>query len=164
MDSATEFLFANDVHSLDAGIPYPHYSPLAVSSAAYDHPANKFSRAFDSAQRLTALRSRKGVNWPLAEFWKDKVKAQMAVIDSFIAPILSEAVERRKAMGITKAQEFSSDREVKEDESLLDHLINYTAGRSARLFQSSSRLTNVSKTKQFSVMKRSTSFWLVEIL
>ncbi|PPQ73115.1 hypothetical protein CVT26_014736, partial [Gymnopilus dilepis] len=43
MDSATEFLFAQDVRSLDAGLPYPYYAPPANSvegGVNWDHPAN----------------------------------------------------------------------------------------------------------------------------
>jgi Cytochrome P450 len=127
MDSASEFLFAKDVESLSAGIPYPHYSPLAASSANPTHPANQFSKAFDEAQRLTAMRSRLGVNWPLAEFWQDRVKQQMGVIDRFIDPILATAVQRKKESGQIGAQTGSMDREVGENESLLDHLVNYTS-------------------------------------
>ncbi|KAF8960212.1 cytochrome P450 [Flammula alnicola] len=126
MDSATEFLFNQDVDSLGAGIPYPHYSPL-VDLTAHAHPANKFSKAFDEAQRLIAVRSRLGVNWPLAEFWKDKVKEQMTVVNGFIEPIMRAAVERKRAMSGGKEQTvFEKDREVKDGESLLEHLINYT--------------------------------------
>ncbi|TFK28591.1 cytochrome P450 monooxygenase pc-3 [Coprinopsis marcescibilis] len=126
MDSATEFLFAKDVQSLAAGLPYPHYSPLSELSEAADHPANRFSRAFDEAQRLTALRSRLGVNWPLAEFWKDRVKEQMAIINAFIEPILSAALQRQRESGEVKRMNATIEREVSENESLLDHLINYT--------------------------------------
>ncbi|PPQ86761.1 hypothetical protein CVT25_012406 [Psilocybe cyanescens] len=132
MDSATEFLFSKNVHSLGAGLPYPHYSPL-VNTVAHDHPANRFSKAFDEAQRVIALRSRRGVNWPLAEFWKDKVKEQMVVVNGFIEPIMRAAVERKRMLsgdsGAEKSSEkvaFNTDREVKDGESLLDHLINYT--------------------------------------
>ncbi|KAH6896353.1 cytochrome P450 monooxygenase pc-3 [Coprinopsis sp. MPI-PUGE-AT-0042] len=126
MDSASEFLFAKDVQSLTAGIPYPHYSPLAASSANPHHPANEFSKAFDEAQRLTAMRSRVGVNWPLAEFWQDRVKQQMKVIDKFIDPILATAIQRKKESGEVGPQP-GMDREVGENESLLDHLVNYTS-------------------------------------
>ncbi|TFK35037.1 cytochrome P450 monooxygenase pc-3 [Crucibulum laeve] len=96
MDSATEFLFSQDVRSLDAGLPYPYYSPLAELSEARDHPANKFSRAFDDA--------------------------------SFINPILAAAVKRKRenSKSSESTLKFTSDREVKEGETLLDHLINYT--------------------------------------
>ncbi|CAA7268977.1 unnamed protein product [Cyclocybe aegerita] len=131
MDSATEFLFAQDVRSLAAGLPYPHYSPLSISTAAVmvlNHPANRFARAFDEAQRLTSLRGRRGMNWPLAEFWKDKVQKQMVVVRGFIDPILRAAVERKResADSSQEKKRLDGNREVKEGESLLDHLINYT--------------------------------------
>jgi hypothetical protein len=129
MDSATEFLFAHDVHSLAAGLPYPHYSPLAESSENLDHSANKFSRAFDEAQRITSLRSRRGSAWPLQEFWSDKVREHMVVVNSFITPILAAAVRKKRELG--EQEKPAGDREVKDGESLLDHLINYTDGTSA---------------------------------
>ena len=129
MDSATEFLFGHDVHSLAAGLPYPHYSPLAESSENHDHPANKFSQAFDEAQRITSFRSRRGSSWPLQEFWTDKVKEHMVVVNSFITPILAAAVQKKRELG--EQEKPAGDREVKDGESLLDHLINYTDGTSA---------------------------------
>lgn len=137
MDSATEFLFNKNVHSLDAGLPYPHYMADMNTAAQFNHPANTFSRAFDEAQRLVALRSRRGVNWPLTEFWKDKVSEQMVVINGFIEPILRTAVERKKLSSPeeskTSEKNFpDKDREVKDGESLLDHLINYTEGEQSR--------------------------------
>ncbi|EAU82482.2 cytochrome P450 monooxygenase pc-3 [Coprinopsis cinerea okayama7 len=130
MDSATEFLFAKDVQSLAAGLPYPHDSPLHASTslAASTHPANKFALAFDEAQRLTAIRSRMGVNWPLAEFWRDRVKKEMVTINKFIDPILAAAVQRKRESGGVVGEKVGvgGEREVKENESLLDHLVNYT--------------------------------------
>ncbi|KAF9468760.1 cytochrome P450 [Collybia nuda] len=128
MDSATEFLFAKDVQSLDAGIPYPHYSPLSHSSTAAAHPANIFSKAFDKVQRSISLRSRFGAFWPLAEFWTDKVQLQMATIHNFINPILLEALQRKRALDMDKTTNtnVSLNREVEEGESLLDHLMKCT--------------------------------------
>ncbi|KAF5387696.1 hypothetical protein D9615_000007 [Tricholomella constricta] len=126
MDSATEFLFAQDVQSLAAGLPYPHYSPLSQSSTSANHPANVFSRAFDEAQRTIAFRSRWGAAWPLTEFWQDKVQAKMGPIYDFINPILTEAVARKKATKNNEKLGANVDREVQDGESLIDHLINYT--------------------------------------
>jgi cytochrome P450 len=121
LDSATEFLFGSNVKSLSAGLPYPHTSPL--SKTKNSHPANVFADAFIEAQILTSFRIRFGLSWPLREFWRDKVKRPRAIIDSFIDPILAEAVANKRAAGKT---EINGDREVKDGESLLDHLVNYT--------------------------------------
>lgn len=128
MDSATDFLFGKDVRSLSAGIPYPHDSGR-VNAFADDVPANRFSKAFDEAQRVIAVRARLGPNWPLAEFWNDKVLEQMKVINAFIDPIMHAAVERKRAETETAPTALEEkEREVKDGESLLDHLIHYTDG------------------------------------
>ncbi|KAF5337344.1 hypothetical protein D9611_002957 [Ephemerocybe angulata] len=130
MDSATEFLFAKNVHSLGAGLPYPFYvansSPEARAYAeeAQKHPANQFANAFDLTQRQLALRGRKGLHWPLSEFWVDRVKEYMVIIGGFIDPILEAALARNQ--GKEKLGQGEKDREVDDNESLLDHLIHYT--------------------------------------
>ncbi|KAF6748591.1 cytochrome P450 monooxygenase pc-3 [Ephemerocybe angulata] len=130
MDSATEFLFAKNVHSLGAGLPYPFYvansSPEARAYAeeAQKHPANQFANAFDLTQRQLSLRGRKGLHWPLSEFWVDRVKEYMVIINGFIDPILEAALARNQ--GKEKLRQGEKDREVDDNESLLDHLIHYT--------------------------------------
>ncbi|KAF8350986.1 cytochrome P450 [Amanita rubescens] len=134
MDSATEFLFGQNVHSLGAGLPYPgshYYAPtlehLKLAQEQQQHPANVFTRSFDEAQRRIAFRSRWGVYWPLIEFWRDEVKTKMVVVNKFIMPILERAVRKKKELGtLDEEKKLSGDREVKEGETLLDHLINYT--------------------------------------
>ncbi|KAG6836865.1 hypothetical protein H0H93_002108 [Arthromyces matolae] len=126
MDSATDFLFGKDVRSLEAGLPYPHYSSLSRSASVDTHPANIFSKSFDQAQRILALRSRFGAAWPLTEFWQDKVEKKMGPIFDFINPILSTAVARNKATGNGEKLTANADREVQDGECLLDHLIKYT--------------------------------------
>jgi len=138
MDSATEFLFGQNVHSLAAGLPYPglhYYTPtlehLRLAQEQQQHPANVFTRSFDEAQRRIAFRSRWGVYWPLIEFWRDEVKTKMVVVNKFIMPILEQAVRKKKELGtLDEEKKVSGDREVKEGETLLDHLINYTDGKS----------------------------------
>lgn len=129
LDSATEFLFGQDVCSLSAGLIYPPSSPLSKDVAFEKHPANKFAHAFSSAQIATAHRGRFGSAWRLFEFWTDRVKAHMDVCYKFIDPILKEALDKKqmlKESGIM--DEKAQDREVKEGETLLDHLVNYTEG------------------------------------
>lgn len=156
MDSATEFLFGHDVRSLSAGLPYPSTSALYNSVTLHpnnvSHPANLFSRAFDEAQRLTALRVRRGENWPLLEFWKDGVKEAMTVVNAFIDPIVKNALDRKRELaqqgnvekGTDKVKNLA-DREVKEGETLLDHLINYTDGSSFIYLRPEDVLTSPSR-------------------
>jgi hypothetical protein len=83
-----------------------------------NHSSNKFSRAFGEGQSNIALRSRFGIHWPLREFWEDIVKRDRAVVDEFIDPILNEALAKKKA----------AKESVREEETLLDHLVKLTDG------------------------------------
>jgi len=125
LDSATEFLFGNDVRSLSAGLPYPPSCPQPASSLA--HSSNTFSQAFGKGQTLVALRARIGVYWPLAEFWRDLVNEQREIVNKFIDPILDEAVVKNKAKK-SALGDSKDTTEVKDDETLLDHLVNFTEG------------------------------------
>lgn len=126
LDSATEFLFGKNVCSLSAGLIYPPSSPLSKDVAFENHPANKFAHAFSNAQIATGYRGRFGSAWRLSEFWTDRVKKHMDVCYKFIDPILKEALEKSKENVDEKAD--AKDREIKEGETLLDHLVNYTEG------------------------------------
>jgi hypothetical protein len=132
LDSATDFLFGTDVRTLSVGLPYPASSPLAKASSSSPHFADRFARAFAEAQVVTAVRSFWADSWPLAEFWEDKTKKHMKIVHGFIEPILKEAVERKRASGRGgETRDPKDDIEVKEDETFLDHLVNYTEGMHA---------------------------------
>ena len=133
MDCATEFLFGKDVRSLGCGLPYPYYSSL--SDTLEDKlTANQFSKAFDEAQSRAALRIRYGGNWPLTEFWKDKILDKMVTINRFIDPILRAAVDRKRAADSLNdgknVKDATTDgyREAKDGDSFLDYLLHYTDG------------------------------------
>ncbi|TFY59598.1 hypothetical protein EVG20_g7724 [Dentipellis fragilis] len=102
LDSATEFLFGQDLQSLAAGLPYPASSPRAAENAfAANSPANRFFVAFQEAQHAS-LKTR-------------------FVIDGFLKPLITEAIRRRKEGG--KAKEKEED---EMNESLLEHLTKVT--------------------------------------
>jgi len=128
LDSATEFLFGQDVCSLSAGLIYPPSSSLSKDMAFKNHPANKFAYAFRSARMATAFRGRFGAAWPLFEFWTDRVKTHMDVCYKFIDPILNEALDKKRMLKENGMIDENEDREVMEGEILLDHLVNYTEG------------------------------------
>lgn len=119
MDTATEFLFGQDVKSLSAQLPYPStykgYAPIR------DHPSDKFTSAFNRAQEYSFPRGFFGKAWRLPEFWEDKVAAQMRITDEFINPLIYSALRKKK-----DAKE--SYEVVKDDETLLDHLVKQTDG------------------------------------
>lgn len=129
LDSATEFLFGHCVHVLrvPGGLPYsPVVTDLDPSKRfrGNEDYAVKFSEAFSDAQLASAKRIQLGSLWPLFEFWKDTTLGHMDVINAFIDPILREAIEKKKA-DVVRADK----KEVDEGDTLLDHLINYTDGK-----------------------------------
>jgi hypothetical protein len=131
LDSATEFLFGRNVHSLSAGLLYPHTHPPSekLNAEMKEHSSNKFACALAEAQRIVALRARYGINWPLREFWVDTTVQHMKVIGDTIDPILKEVIGEEKAAG-REDFKLTEDmhREVQDGETLLDHLVNYTDG------------------------------------
>ena len=141
MDSATEFLFGKDVRSLDAPTPYPSSSlssslPSASSpsrGAQTDdrddgvHPADRFVRSFQDGLEATAMRGRFLQSYPLFEFWGDKVERHLGEVHKFIDPIVGQAL-RRKAERQRAGEDIEKD--VRDDETLLEHLVKFTDGTS----------------------------------
>lgn len=122
LDSATQFLFGNDVRSLSAGLPYPAYSPLSDSPEFVNHPSNVFADAFIAGQIQAALRTRLGPNWPLGEFWKDKIKPLREVVDRFVEPLMCDVLAKKQ-----KKEKEVGDVKVEDDSvTLLEHLVNHT--------------------------------------
>ncbi|EIN04100.1 cytochrome P450 [Punctularia strigosozonata HHB-11173 SS5] len=137
LDSATEFLFGYDVRSLSESLPYPHSAsptPYASSSSRTSFSsASDFSTAFSAAQSIMFERNPLGTWWPLREFWEDKTRKHMRVIEGVIDPILARALAREKARraeigaGAEKADTKNSGAlEVAEGETLLEYLVKVT--------------------------------------
>ena len=122
LDSATEFLFGHCVHSLDAGLPYPHNlsnTPTNILTPE-KQVANDLSAALLDAQFAVGQRERFGFVWPLREVFENKTKKPMKVIDAFIEPIVADAIAKNDIRREEKVSE--------EDEgTLLDHLIQVTS-------------------------------------
>lgn len=123
MDSACEFLFGHNVKSLAAGIPYPPHATHKDPPSFTDHPSNTFACAFNVGQALTNARTTFVEEWPLAEFWKDRVSPEREVVDNFTEPILREALANRESD--LKSMEWGDTVE-NEDLTLLSHLIRRT--------------------------------------
>lgn len=133
LDSATEFLFGNCVHSLRAGLPYPenvlHANPALAHRA---NAAEEFAQAFAEAQLELAMRLRVGKTWPMWEVFRDKTKKPMKVVDTFLNPILSEALRKKHELQASeKLEEKERGKDdIEDDETLLDHLVKMTDGLS----------------------------------
>lgn len=126
MDSATDFLFGVDVHSLSSPLPLPGSSPATISET------NRFTAAFIRSLEAVATRVRwRGKGWQVNEFWKDKTTEDMKVLYEFIEPILDGALkekaakrERDEKVNVTTDEGAEGLAEVKE--TLLAHLVSVT--------------------------------------
>ena len=120
-DTATEFLFGQDVKSLSGELPYP--STYRGYAPPRDHPSDKFTTAFNLAQEYIYPRGFFGKAWRLAEFWEDKVTTQIGIANEFIDPLIYAALQKKKdAKGVYEVD--------KGDSTLLDHLVQQTDGTS----------------------------------
>ncbi|KAF8876291.1 cytochrome P450 monooxygenase pc-3 [Gymnopilus junonius] len=120
-DSGTQFLFGHDVESLSAGLPYSPCSEIPNSAEFVNHPSNVFVNAFLEGQSITAFRTRMGPNWPLSEFWSDKVKSLRKIMDGFMEPLMIEALKNTAAT--EKADLGGTD---ESSGTLLSHLVKHT--------------------------------------
>ncbi|KIK93852.1 hypothetical protein PAXRUDRAFT_785857 [Paxillus rubicundulus Ve08.2h10] len=130
LDSATEFLFGRDVGSLSAGLVYPPSSPLSKDPSILNHPANRFAQAFSESQVAAARRANYGSAWRFTEPWQDQVLKSMKICSEFIDPILSDTLAKKHELKKHDLLEVEhGEREVKDGETLLEHLVNYTEDR-----------------------------------
>ena len=117
-------MFGHDVGSLSANIPYPESAAHLNKSSFYNHPSIIFAKAFTEGQNLTAIRTSFGNDWPLPEFWGDRVAPFRKVIDNFTEPLMEEALAKRNL-------ELSKGAEAKDDDekgNLLEYLVKHTQG------------------------------------
>jgi hypothetical protein len=119
LDTATEFLFGQDVNTLSADLPYP--ANYRGSDRGREHPSDGFALAFKRAMEYTFPRVIYEEFWPLMEPWEDTVATQREITNRFIDPIIHAALDKQKAAervdGISK-----------EEGTLLDHLVQQTEG------------------------------------
>jgi hypothetical protein len=86
-------------------------------------------KAFSEGQSYTVLRSSLGNDWPLFEFWSDKVVPLRKVMDTFTEPLMEEALARRNLELSENGADVKDDR----SETLLAHLVNHTQGKESPL-------------------------------
>ncbi|KAG6374895.1 cytochrome P450 [Boletus reticuloceps] len=126
LDSATEFLSGKDTCSLSAGIVYPPSSPLSKDPVFLNHPSNRFIRAFTASQIAAAVRVNYGPCWRLAELWQDQVQKHTKVCYEFIDSIIADTLAKKYARRRLGLDVKDSTGKVKERETFLEHLVNYT--------------------------------------
>jgi len=122
MDTATEFLFGQDVKTLSGDLPYPS---TYKKSSPRTHPSDQFALAFNRAQENTFPRGFYGKLWPLVDFWEDTVATDTKITWKFFDPLIQAALEKKKAAkGVYEVN--------RDDGTLLDHLVQQTDGTRAR--------------------------------
>ncbi|KAF8055213.1 cytochrome P450 monooxygenase pc-1 [Lyophyllum atratum] len=126
LDSASEFLFGHCVHSLTAGLPYPHNASFIPpeSKTPQSNRANEFARAFLEAQEVISSRERYGWIWPIAEMWGDKSKEPMKIVNAYLDPIIQEAIVKKDA---APQSEKKLESHVEDGETLIDHLVSLSS-------------------------------------
>lgn len=67
-----------------------------------------------------------GPNWPLSEFWSDKIKPLRKAMDGFTMPLLLQALKENAAV-----EKVDLDDVDDSSETLLSHLVKHTQGRNA---------------------------------
>jgi len=118
MDTATEFLFGQDVKSLSADLPYPS---TCKKASPRTHPSDRFAFAFNRAQENALPRGFYGKLWRLVDFWEDVVARDRETAHEFIDPLIQAALEKKRAAkGVYEVN--------LEDSTLLDHLVHQTDG------------------------------------
>lgn len=128
LDSATEFLFGNNVRSLEAPLPVPR--DRAVPSApepVVNNANNAFSDALASAQHSAVFRVRLGPVWPLLEMFGDRCRDAMQVLYGYIDPIVKVALEEKRR---NPPVEGEKEGKVGEGATLLSHMVALTDGMS----------------------------------
>jgi hypothetical protein len=118
-------LFGHDVESLSANIPYPPSAAHLNKPSFHNHPSTIFVKAFSEGQNLAIERSSFGNDWPLLEFWSDKVAPLRKVMDNFTEPLMEEALAKRK-LKLSKGVDAKDD---DENDNLLAHLVRHTQGK-----------------------------------
>ena len=105
--------------------------PAEVQSFVDDSPARGFAAAFSEAQDIIAIRVRLGAIWPLWEILEDKSAKPMALVQKFLEPILTTAIEKaqKQAPINTSQSTWGKDDDPDDGETLLDHLIKHTQGK-----------------------------------
>ncbi|KAG8959345.1 hypothetical protein FRC00_001703 [Tulasnella sp. 408] len=121
MDTAGEFLFGrDDFGTLDMPLTQPGAEMVeGAKSATVEGGYGSFVNAFETAQVLITKRLAMGpYGWAMAEFFNDSVKKHTRVVDSYLEPIVRDAVQRRKNLKPEEKGEY---------ESFLDHLADSTS-------------------------------------
>ena len=125
LDAAGEFLFGTTgLQTLSLPLPPPaKRATLGPKGTQPDESAalgtyGGFVRAFEGIQVALAPRFRRGPFWPVFEWFKDVTQDHNEVIDAWIGPLITKALEEKKSRAGKKLNP--------EEGSLTDYLAEST--------------------------------------
>ena len=123
-DSAGDFLFEENLQTLDSELLYPRTGPHSSDQASAKDMTREeaFFHAIIGAQTVMSERLYMGPLWLLVELFKDKTEPHMKVIGGYLNPILEAGIAKHAA----KTEAELKDR---EGETLLDSLLRETTGQ-----------------------------------
>ncbi|EMD30996.1 hypothetical protein CERSUDRAFT_120204 [Gelatoporia subvermispora B] len=119
LDSATEFLLGDCVHSLRKLIP----GGAKSASQNGDVDPDTFAQALFEVQAQVSKRGRLAPVWPLFELFRDKTRQNVKILHCFINPIIQRALERQRSQ---KEADERHGVAIPEQTSLLDELVALT--------------------------------------
>lgn len=124
MDAADEFLFGNhDLATLDLPLPKPGQTEEGAKGSVLEGVFGRFVQAFEQGQMNAVNRLGKGnYGWTIMEFFSDKQMPIVKTMEEYLEPLAADAIRRKKE------KEAKGEKESKEHESFLDHLVASTDG------------------------------------
>ncbi|KAG8922474.1 hypothetical protein FRC00_007416 [Tulasnella sp. 408] len=122
MDAAEEFLFGNhDFATLDLPLPKPGQTEEGAKGSVLEGVFGRFVQAFEQGQMNAVNRLGKGnYGWTITEFFSDKQMPIVKTMEEYLEPLAAAAIKRKKE------REAKGEKESKEHESFLDHLVAST--------------------------------------
>lgn len=124
LDSASEFLFGNNLNTLSLSLPEPGNATMGPKGSATTDEFGSFAQAFELAQCVITQRARLGYFWPVAELKENKIKHAAQVTKKWLDPLVKQALE-----GKARIKEAGIKSPITE-QTFLEHLAQSTEGSS----------------------------------
>ncbi|TFY77149.1 hypothetical protein EWM64_g6864 [Hericium alpestre] len=95
LDSASEFLFGNCLHTLQKALPVAGKAKLGPKGSAIDDEFGTFAWAFEDTQVKIARRTRIGRMWPLFEMFGEAYADSNAIVHNWLKPLVEQALKEK---------------------------------------------------------------------
>ena len=122
LDSASEFLFGNNLDTLSLSLPEPGKARMGPKGSATYDEFGSFTQAFEEAQCVITQRARLGYFWPVAELRTNKIRKASETTKKWLDPIVKRVLEEK-----AKAKRAGIEAPIAE-RTFLEHLAQSTEG------------------------------------